>query len=41
MGRWTTEAEVDKVLEALPRIVSKLRAMSPLVKERCGWINYL
>jgi len=29
------------VLEVLPRIVDKLRAMSPLVKERCGWINYL
>lgn len=41
MGRWTTEGDVDKVLEALPRIVGKLRAMSPLVKERCGWINYL
>jgi len=41
MGRWTTPEEVNKVLEALPRIVGKLRAMSPLVKERCGWINYL
>ncbi len=41
MGRWTTEGDVDKVLEALPRIVGKLRAMSPLIKERCGWINYL
>lgn len=41
MGKWTTEGNVEKVLEALPRIVGKLRAMSPLVKERCGWINYL
>lgn len=41
MGRWTTSEDIDKVLEALPRIVGKLRAMSPLVKERCGWINYL
>jgi cysteine desulfurase len=41
MGRWTTSEDIDKVLEALPRIVAKLRAMSPLVKERCGWINYL
>jgi len=41
MGRWTTEGDIDKVLEVLPRIVDKLRAMSPLVKERCGWINYL
>lgn len=41
MGRWTTQGDIDRVLEALPRIVGKLRAMSPLVKERCGWINYL
>ncbi len=41
MGRWTTQDDVDKVIEALPRIVGKLREMSPLVKEKCGWINYL
>jgi len=41
LGRWTSEEHVDKVVEALPRIVEKLRAMSPLVKEKCGWINYL
>jgi cysteine desulfurase len=32
MGKWTTKAEMDKVLEALPPIVKKLRAMSPLGK---------
>ena len=32
LGRWTTDAEVDKVLEVLPGIVKKLRAMSPLYK---------
>jgi cysteine desulfurase len=32
LGKWTTEAEIDKVLETLPRIVGKLRAMSPLYK---------
>ncbi len=32
LGKWTTEEEIDKVLEVLPRIVAKLRAMSPLLK---------
>ena len=32
LGKWTTEEETDKVLEVLPGIVSKLRAMSPLMK---------
>jgi len=41
MGRWTTQDDVDKVIGALPRIVGKLREMSPLVKEKCGWIKYL
>ncbi|MFA5078102.1 MAG: cysteine desulfurase NifS [Dehalococcoidia bacterium] len=41
LGKWTSAEDIDKVVEALPRIVEKLRAMSPLVKERCGWINYL
>lgn len=41
LGKLSTESDIEKVLEALPRIVSKLRAMSPLVKEKCGWIKYL
>ncbi len=32
LGKWTTEEEIDRVLEALPRVVAKLRAMSPLLK---------
>ena len=32
LGKWTTEEEVEKVLEILPRIIGKLRAMSPLTK---------
>ena len=32
LGRETTEADIDRVLEVLPQIVAKLRAMSPLVK---------
>ncbi|MFC1873603.1 cysteine desulfurase NifS [Chloroflexota bacterium] len=30
LGRWTTEGEIEQVLDILPKIVSKLRAMSPL-----------
>ncbi|MBM3133123.1 MAG: cysteine desulfurase NifS [Chloroflexi bacterium] len=32
MGRETTRAEIDRVLEVLPPIVARLRAMSPLLK---------
>ena len=34
MGRWTNEEEVDRVLAVLPGIVARLRAMSPLLKNR-------
>jgi len=30
LGRWTTEKEVERVLEVLPKVVRKLREMSPL-----------
>jgi cysteine desulfurase len=29
-GKWTTEAEVDFVLEQLPKVVNRLRSISPL-----------
>jgi len=32
LGRWTTEEDIDRVLEVLPRVVARLRAMSPLLK---------
>ena len=32
LGKWTTEEEIGRVLEVLPKIVAKLRAMSPLLK---------
>jgi cysteine desulfurase len=32
LGKWTTEEEIGQVLEALPKIVARLRAMSPLLK---------
>ncbi len=34
LGKWTTDEDIERVLETLPRIVSKLRAMSPLLKSR-------
>lgn len=30
LGRWTKEGDIDSLLAALPKIVEKLRAMSPL-----------
>jgi cysteine desulfurase len=33
LGRWTTAAEVEKVAQALPRIVDRLRALSPRVSQ--------
>ena len=32
LGKWTSEEEIGRVLEILPPIVAKLRAMSPLLK---------
>ena len=32
LGKWTTEEDINQVLNVLPGIVSKLRAMSPLMK---------
>jgi cysteine desulfurase len=32
LGKWTTDQEIDRVLNVLPDITSKLRAMSPLYK---------
>ena len=34
LGRSTTEQDIDRVADTLPRIVAKLRAMSPLLKSR-------
>ena len=32
LGKWTTEEEIEQVLDVLPGVVAKLRAMSPLLK---------
>jgi cysteine desulfurase len=34
LGRWTKEADIDSLLEHLPKIVEKLRAMSPLYEKK-------
>lgn len=32
LGRWTTEDEIERVFEVLPKVVGRLRAMSPLYR---------
>lgn len=32
LGKWTTEEEIERVLDVLPSIIAKLRAMSPLLR---------
>ncbi|MBM3155340.1 MAG: cysteine desulfurase NifS [Chloroflexi bacterium] len=34
LGKWTTEEDIDYVLEVFPAIVARLRAMSPLARGR-------
>jgi cysteine desulfurase len=34
LGRYTKDSDIDAVLEALPRVVGRLRAMSPLYAEK-------
>jgi len=34
LGKWTSEEEVEQVLEVLPGIVTRLRSMSPLLKSQ-------
>jgi cysteine desulfurase len=33
LGKWTSEEDIERVLNVLPEIVTKLRAMSPLYKQ--------
>ena len=32
IGKWTTEEDISRVLEVLPKVVAKLRSISPLFK---------
>ncbi len=34
LGKWTTEEDIERVLDILPNIITKLRAMSPLLKSQ-------
>jgi cysteine desulfurase len=34
MGKWTTEDDIKRVLDTLPGVVSRLRAISPLSKQK-------
>ncbi|MFC1957986.1 cysteine desulfurase NifS [Chloroflexota bacterium] len=34
LGKWISEEDISRVLEVFPRIVARLRAMSPLLKSR-------
>ncbi|MFC1952902.1 cysteine desulfurase NifS [Chloroflexota bacterium] len=34
LGRWTTSEEIDRVLDVLPGVITKLRAMSPMLKSK-------
>lgn len=34
LGRWTTEEDIERVLGVLPGVVTKLRAMSPLLRSQ-------
>jgi len=34
MGRWTSKEDISRVLEVLPGIISKLRAMSPMLNSK-------
>ena len=37
--RYTTEAEIDAVLEVLPAIIKRLRAISPFTNDEAGWLK--
>jgi cysteine desulfurase len=39
LSRYTTEAEVDCVLEVMPGIVQRLRDLSPFNNDQAGWLQ--
>jgi cysteine desulfurase len=39
LSRYTTEAEVDKVLAVMPGVIDRLRALSPFNSDDAGWLQ--
>ncbi|MEH2312328.1 MAG: cysteine desulfurase NifS [Nostoc sp.] len=39
LSRYTTEAEIDQVIEVMPSIVERLRALSPFKNDDAGWLQ--
>ena len=39
LSRYTTEAEIDRVLAVMPEIVERLRAMSPFNNDEAEWLQ--
>ena len=39
LSRFTTEAEVDKVLAVMPGVIDRLRALSPFNSDDAGWLQ--
>ncbi|CAN1211262.1 cysteine desulfurase NifS [Tumidithrix helvetica PCC 7403] len=39
LSRYTTDAEIDRVLEIMPGIIDRLRALSPFNSDDAGWLQ--
>lgn len=39
LSRYTTQAEVDRVLELMPSIINRLRELSPFNNDEAGWLQ--
>ncbi len=39
LSRYTTDAEIDRVLEIMPGIIDRLRALSPFNSDAAGWLQ--
>jgi cysteine desulfurase len=39
LSRYTTEADIDRVLEVMPGIVQRLRDLSPFNNDQAEWLQ--